>query len=67
MIAAGNRNIENYRKTTTESGTNKGIILREKPNNNNKTTGIRGVCYIKTTGYYVAYITYKGKRYTLKR
>lgn len=67
MIAAGNRNIENYRKITTESGTNKGIILREKPNNNNKTTGIRGVCYIKTTGYYVAYITYKGKRYTLKR
>lgn len=64
---SGLRNIENYRKITKDSKTNKGNLLRDTPNSNNKTTGIRGVCYLKTTGYYVAYIRYKGKSYILKR
>lgn len=61
------RNLENYRKITRNSKTNKGNLLRDKPNANNKTTGIRGICYIKSTGYYVAYIRYRGKSYTLKK
>lgn len=60
------KNVEGFRKLVEESGSNP-IILKEEPNANNTTTGIRGVCYIKSTGKYVAYITYQKIRYTLKR
>lgn len=60
------KNIESLHDLVEESGSNP-LILRQKPNANNVTTGIRGVSYIKSTGKYVAYITYQKKRYTLKR
>lgn len=42
-------------------------ILREKPNSNNFTTGVRGVTFNSSSGMYIAYISYKNHRYTLCR
>ena len=52
------------RKIVNESGSSLNI-LRDKPNSNNTTTGVRGISFISTTSKYVAYITYKRKTYTL--
>lgn len=49
-----------------ELGTNIGKIKASAPLKSNKTTGIRGVCYIKSQGKYKAYITFKNVRYVLK-
>ena len=57
-------------KTNNESkltGTNIGKIKSDSPNRNNTTTGIKGVCYIKSTRMYVAYIGFQKKRYELAR
>lgn len=48
------------------SGTNVGFIKSDKVSKSNKTTGVRGVCYIKSQGRYIAYITFQHKRYHLK-
>lgn len=53
-------------KETTETGTNIGKIKSKAPLKSNKTTGIRGVCYIKSQGMYKAYITFQRKKYVLK-
>lgn len=58
-------NVAALHDKTKTTGTSPNI-LREEPNSNSK-TGIRGVCYLAKTETYVAYISYKGKRYTLKR
>lgn len=58
------QNLSTYHALGRQTKTNPGIIAREKANANNK-TGIKGVCY--TAGRYVAYITFRGQRYTLKR
>lgn len=60
-------NIDALHDDVKTFATNVGIIKRKKANKNNKTTGIRGVSLIKSTGQYVAYITFQGIRYTLKR
>lgn len=53
-------------KETAETGTNIGKIKSKAPLKSNKTTGIRGVCYIKSQGMYKAYITFQRKKYVLK-
>lgn len=57
---------EKTKRESKELGTNIGKIKSDKPNKNNVSTGVRGVSYIKTTGMYVAYIGFQGKRYALK-
>lgn len=65
-VGAKNRisNVEKHNKKLSKSQSNT-LVLKEKANQNNMTTGIRGVCYISTTHQYVAYITYRKKRYSL--
>lgn len=63
---AAQDNTKRYQNIIKKMSSNKGI-LREEANSNNKTTGIRGVCYIKSTGRYVAQIGYQGKNYVLLR
>lgn len=53
-------------REATEYETNIGKIKRKKANSNNKTTGIKGVCYIKSQNEYRAYITFRRKKYILK-
>lgn len=60
------KNVKKNQEITQKTESNVSI-LRTLPNKNNKSTGIRGVTYVKTTGKYVAYISYKNKHYTLKR
>lgn len=66
----GKSNRQAARKKTheesVETGTNIGKIKSTKPHKSNKTTGIRGVCYIKSQGMYKAYITFQKKKYVLK-
>lgn len=57
---------EQTRTEAIEYGTNVGRIKSKKPLKNNKTTGIRGVCYIKSQSVYRAYIGFQGIRYPLK-
>jgi hypothetical protein len=63
---AAKKNLETAHQKIWESRSNPNI-LREKANSNNTTTGIRGVCFIKSTGKYVAYIRYQNITYTLRR
>jgi len=49
-----------------ELGTNIGKLKAKQAFKSNKTTGIRGVCYIKSQGEYRAYITFRRVRYMLK-
>lgn len=60
------KNVANNQKLVQHTGSSLNI-LRIEPNSNNKSTGVRGVSYVKTTGKFVAYISYRNKRYTLKR
>lgn len=53
-------------KANIVDGTNIGNIKSTKVSKNNKTTGVRGVCYIKSLGVYKAYIYFQHKRYDLK-
>ena len=46
--------------------TNVGRIRSKKVSKANRTTGVTGVCYIKSTGLYTAYIGWQGKQYLLK-
>lgn len=66
MIAASKHNFDKNHNLIAQSKSNLSI-LRDDANANNMTTGVRGVCYISSTQRYVAYISYKGKRYTLCR
>lgn len=63
---ASQANISAYRKVVKDTKTNPGRFLNDAPNKNNK-TGIKGVCYLESTGTYVAYITFQGVRKTLKK
>jgi hypothetical protein len=49
-----------------ELGTNIGKLRAKQALKSNRTTGIRGVCYIKSQGKYKAYITFQKVRYVLK-
>ncbi|MCH5206893.1 MAG: hypothetical protein J1F09_08050 [Oscillospiraceae bacterium] len=60
------RNVAKLHDKIKETKTNPSI-MREEANANNKTTGIRGVCYLEKTGVYIAYISYQGKQRILKR
>lgn len=44
-------------------GTKIGMLASKTPGNN--TSGVKGVSQVKRTGYWTAYITFKGKRYSL--
>lgn len=65
----GEKNRENGRnKTLQESfefSTNVGKIRSKKLSSNNK-TGVKGVHFVKSRGYYQAKITFQGKTYILK-
>lgn len=63
---SAHENVAKMHEKVRESESNPSI-MRTKANSNNTTTGIRGVCFIKSTGKYVAYIRYKNIRYTLCR
>lgn len=56
-----------YKKVVEVTGTQPNRFLNDKPNRNNKTTGIKGVCYLKNSNEYAAYIQFQGKRKLLKR
>ena len=59
-------NISKLQSLTRETSTNPGILMRTKANANSS-TGVRGVCYIKSQDSYVAYIQYKKIKYILKK
>lgn len=59
-------NLEAAQAMNIQHGTNIGNIRTKKPTSRSK-TGIRGVYYQESTGYYVATIGFQGKKYTLKR
>lgn len=63
---AGKANVDAYKNVIQTTNTNPNRFINNKPNKNNK-IGIKGVCYLKKSGTYVAYITFKGERKTLKR
>ena len=63
---SGKENVSQLHAEIREIKTNAGNVMRKDANANSK-TGIRGVCYLKNQGYYVAYITYQGIRYKLKQ
>lgn len=67
MRKAGAENVNTLHNDVKQFKTNIGSLKRTEPNKNNKTTGIKGVSQIKSNGKYVAYITFQGNRYTLKR
>lgn len=58
-------NVKRYQDKLSDIKSNVSI-LREAPNRNN-TTGVRGVCYIKSKKMYLAYISYQNKSYILLR
>lgn len=66
----GTKNRELGRNKTLQEAleykTNVGKLRSAKPLKSNKTTGIRGVCFIKSQGKYKAYITFQGVKYVLK-
>ncbi len=64
---AGQKNVQTYKQAVAQTGTNPERWRNDTPNANNKTTGIKGVCYLERTGTYVAYIMFQGERKTLKR
>lgn len=57
---------QKVRDEAVELGTNVGKLKAKQAFKSNKTTGIRGVCYIKSQGKYKAYITFRKVRYMLK-
>ena len=67
MRKTGTENISILHNDVKQFKTNIGSLKRTEPNKNNKTTGIKGISQLKSTGKYIAYISFKGIRYTLKR
>lgn len=58
-------NLDKANKQNIQGNTNIGNIKSTKVSSNNKTTGVRGVCYSKSHGVYKAYIYFQHKRYDL--
>ncbi len=58
------QNIQRFQKENFFENTNVTLLSKKEPNKNNK-IGIRGVCFDTRLNKYLAYITFKKKRYNL--